>query len=345
MYHKAEDDAVLVEELELEQGAEHERDDVEQVEGLEVEGLEVEGLGVEGLGVEQLEEGNSPSRKRRPARAAADAYSVNATDLYLAEIGASPLLTAEQEATLAREVQRGDMNARARMIESNLRLVVRMARRYLNRGLPLLDLVEEGNLGLIRAVEKFDPDKGFRFSTYATWWIRQGIERGLMNQAKTIRLPIHVTKAVNTLLRVRRELARKLDADPRPEDIAAVVRRPPEEVRQLLGLADTLACTEISDYDARDGADSGGVPDPSILLQDERLSVWVGEWLDQLQEKPREVICRRFGLRGYDIATLEEVGREVGLTRERVRQIQADALKQLRALMTEAGVTREAALA
>jgi RNA polymerase nonessential primary-like sigma factor len=327
MYQEAEDDVVRVEELDLEQDGEHELDDLEHAE--------------------KRENGSSRSRSRRTARS--DARSTDATDLYLAEIGASQLLTAEQEAMLARAVQRGDMNARARMIESNLRLVVRIARRYLNRGLPLLDLVEEGNLGLIRAVEKFDPEKGFRFSTYATWWIRQGIERGLMNQAKTIRLPIHVAKDVNALLRVRRELAQKLDSEPRPEDIAAIVQRPPEEVRQLLGLVDTLACTEISaletDYEVWDGADHGAGPDPSTLLQDERLSEWLGEWLDQLQEKPREVICRRFGLRGYDLATLEEVGREVGLTRERVRQIQADALKQLRLLMMQAGVTRDAALA
>ena len=160
----------------------------------------------------------------------------DATDMYLSEIGASELLDAESEAALAREVQSGDAAARLRMIECNLRLVVKIARRYLNRGLPLIDLIEEGNLGLIRAVEKFDPEKGFRFSTYATWWIRQAVERGLMNQAKTIRLPIHIAKELNGYLRAQRELSQKLDRDPTPEDIAQLLDKPVEKIRSLLQL-------------------------------------------------------------------------------------------------------------
>jgi RNA polymerase nonessential primary-like sigma factor len=273
----------------------------------------------------------------------------DATDMYLSEIGAARLLTAEEEILLAREVQQGDSAARARMIESNLRLVVRIARRYLNRGLPLLDLIEEGNLGLIRAVEKFDPEKGFRFSTYATWWIRQAIERGLMNQAKTIRLPIHVAKELNVLLRAQRDLAQKFDTDPTVEQIAAVTQRAPADVRQMLDLADQLNCMDIAAFEPeRDGweaiEDREG-SDPWTMLQDERLGLHVDGWLDQLQDKSREVICRRFGLRGYDVGTLEEVGREIGLTRERVRQIQMDALGELRAMITRAGMSRESVLA
>ncbi len=272
----------------------------------------------------------------------------DATEMYLAEIGASTLLSADEEISLARRIQRGDMAARAQMIESNLRLVVKIARRYLNRGLPLLDLIEEGNLGLIRAVEKFDPEKGFRFSTYATWWIRQAVERGLMNQAKTIRLPIHIAKELNALLRAQRELAQKLDHEPSAEDIAGLVERPVEEVRALLHMADEINCTEISVLEPERGAfdsfEDEASASPWELLQNEQLGAHLNGWLDQLQEKSREVICRRFGLRGHDVATLEEVGREIGLTRERVRQIQMDALAEMRQLLTGEGFSRDAIL-
>jgi RNA polymerase nonessential primary-like sigma factor len=285
----------------------------------------------------------------RPPMPAARRGVGDATEMYLAEIGASRLLTAEQEVALAQRVQSGDMEARARMIESNLRLVVRVARRYLNRGLPLLDLIEEGNLGLIRAVEKFDPDKGFRFSTYATWWIRQAIERGLMNQARTIRLPIHVAKELNVLLRARRELSQVVDGEATAEQVAEAVHKSPEDVRRLFDLVDRLTCTENSGLEHErepwDAVEDPANTDPWELLQDEQLSAHLGVWLDQLQEKSREVICRRFGLRGYDVATLEEVGTEIGLTRERVRQIQLDALAELRKLMAQAGVTRDTVLA
>ena len=268
--------------------------------------------------------------------------------MYLGEIGRADLLTADEEKALARRVQDGDMQARAEMIEANLRLVVKIARRYLNRGLPLLDLIEEGNLGLIRAVEKFDPKKGFRFSTYATWWIRQAVERGLMNQAKTIRLPIHIAKELNSYLRAQRELSQKLDAEPTPEDVAELLEKPVEDVRQLMEMADNIACTEISVLEPERGSwDTFGSEredDPWQLVQNEQLKAHLDDWLDTLPEKSHEVVCRRFGLRGYDVTTLEEVGKAIGLTRERVRQIQVDALKSLKALMTDAGFERESVI-
>lgn len=272
----------------------------------------------------------------------------DATDMYLGEIGRADLLNADEEKVLARRVQKGDGQARAQMIEANLRLVVKIARRYLNRGLPLLDLIEEGNLGLIRAVEKFDPTKGFRFSTYATWWIRQAVERGLMNQAKTIRLPIHIAKELNTYLRASRELAQKLDTEPSAEDVAELLNKPVEAVRKLMDMSDNIACTEISVIEPERGSwdsfGSGRDDDPWQLVQNDQLKGHIDRWLGVLPEKSHDVICRRFGLRGHDIATLEEVGRAIGLTRERVRQIQVDALKALRFMLSEEGFSQDSVI-
>jgi RNA polymerase nonessential primary-like sigma factor len=284
----------------------------------------------------------APRKGRAKSRASDEA---DATDLYLSEIGRFKLLTAEQERELARKVQKGDMAARARMIECNLRLVVKIARRYLHRGMPLLDLIEEGNLGLIRAVEKFDPEKGFRFSTYATWWIRQSVERGLMNQVKTIRLPIHIAKELNTLLRAQRELGQRLDSDPTAEDVARLVGKPVERVRELLQLSDDISCTDISVIDPErgqwDAFEDVGSEDPWEMLQNEQMTANVERWLDRLSEKAHDVVVRRFGFRGHDIYTLEEVGRQVGLTRERVRQIQVEALRELREMLMSEGFSRE----
>lgn len=267
---------------------------------------------------------------------------MDATRLYLSEIGFSPLLTAEQEVYFARRAQKGDEDARKQMIESNLRLVVKIARRYMNRGLALLDLIEEGNLGLIRAVEKFDPERGFRFSTYATWWIRQTIERGLMNQTRTIRLPIHVVKEINVYLRAARRLAQSLDREPSPEDVAEMLDKPIEEVKRMLGLNERIASVDVPRSAENERSLLDSIPDenntdPAILLQDEDVQEHIEYWIAKLNEKQRAVVVRRFGLHGRDVATLEEVGAELGVTRERVRQIQIEALKRLREILEREG--------
>jgi RNA polymerase nonessential primary-like sigma factor len=272
--------------------------------------------------------------------------TLDATQIYLNEIGFSALLTPEEEVYYARLAMKGEEAGRKRMIESNLRLVVKIARRYVNRGLSLLDLIEEGNLGLIRAVEKFDPERGFRFSTYATWWIRQTIERAIMNQTRTIRLPIHVVKELNVYLRAARELTQKLDHEPSAEEIADLLDKPVEDVKRMLGLNERVTSVDTplghdSDKSLLDTIPDLQVSDPAELLQDEDMRSSIGEWLDELTEKQREVVARRFGLRGYEASTLEEVGREIGLTRERVRQIQVEALRRLRDILEKHGLTGE----
>ena len=269
--------------------------------------------------------------------------NLDATQLYLNEIGFSPLLSAEEEVHFSRLALKGDEAARKRMIESNLRLVVKISRRYVNRGLALLDLIEEGNLGLIRAVEKFDPERGFRFSTYATWWIRQTIERAIMNQTRTIRLPIHVVKELNVYLRAARELSQKLDHEPSAEEIAVLLDKPVADVEKMLALNERVTSMDVSvgptsDKTVVDTVPDQHVSDPVELLQDSDLSASLNEWLDELCEKQREVVARRFGLRGHETSTLEEVGREIGLTRERVRQIQVEALRRLRDILQKQGL-------
>ena len=276
-------------------------------------------------------------------RAKRKSSDLDATQLYLSEIGFSPLLSAEEEVYFSRLARKGDEAGRKRMIESNLRLVVKISRRYLNRGLSLLDLVEEGNLGLIRAVEKFDPERGFRFSTYATWWIRQTIERAIMNQTRTIRLPIHVVKELNSYLRAERELTQKLDHMPSPEEMATALDRPVSEAKRLCGLKDRVTSVDVpvaqdSDQVLLDTLADTQALNPSDILQGEDLSNSIDLWLGELSSKQREVVVRRFGLRGHEPATLEEVGREIGLTRERVRQIQVEALKSMRVLFEANGL-------
>ena len=273
--------------------------------------------------------------------------SLDATQIYLSEIGFSPLLTAEEEVYFSRLALKGDERSRKRMIESNLRLVVKISRRYNNRGLPLLDLIEEGNLGLIRAVEKFDPERGFRFSTYATWWIRQTIERAIMNQTRTIRLPIHVVKELNIYLRTARELVQKLDHEPTAEDIALELDVPIESVSKMLRLNERIASVDSPFggdgekvlLDVIPDEKSGG---PETKLQSSDIKHSIVDWLDELNSKQREVLARRFGLLGYEAATLEDVGVEIGLTRERVRQIQVEALKRLRDILSQQDLSIEA---
>jgi len=282
---------------------------------------------------------------KESATSSASKYKVmDATQLYLGEIGYSPLLTAPEEVYYARRLQRGDQVARKRMIESNLRLVVKISRRYNNRGLSLLDLVEEGNLGLIRAVEKFDPEKGFRFSTYATWWVRQTIERAIMNQTRTIRLPIHIVKKLNVYLRTARELAHKLAYEPTPEDIAKELDVSAKEVSKILKLNERISSVDspignTADKDLLDIIPDSTDSTPENSLQTSDMKLRIVDWLEDLQPKQREVLARRFGLLGYEADTLENVGKEIGLTRERVRQIQVEALKTLHEVLSAQGLS------
>lgn len=270
----------------------------------------------------------------------------DATRVYLNELSRSKLLTADQEKIYGKRALKGDREARKIMIESNLRLVVKISRRYLNRGLPLLDLIEEGNLGLIRAVEKFDPERGFRFSTYATWWIRQTIERAIMNQTRTIRLPIHIVKEMNTYLKAQRQLAQLLDYEPSAEDVARHLDKPVSKVEKMLKLNERVTSIDVpggKDFDQPlvESLSDNERASPSEQLQEEGMKHNVAAWVFQLPEKQREVICRRYGLCGYEDSTLEEVAQELNVTRERVRQIQMDGLKRLKEILEVSGYSFE----
>ncbi len=274
------------------------------------------------------------------------AHTIDPTRLYLNEIGASSLLTADEEKDLARRAQRGDEPARQRMIESNLRLVVKIARRYVNRGLPFLDLIEEGNLGLIHAVKKFDPERGFRFSTYATWWIRQTIERAIMNQSGTVRLPIHIIKEINCCLRASRRLYQKIDRAPTAAEIAEEIDRDVKDVERLMALHDRVTLRASNDEEGGpvDRLTARRNEEPHRCAQRDAVNEIVDHWVCELNDKQRAVVERRFGLHGYRRETLEQIGAEIGVTRERVRQIQLDALKTLRAMMEEHGISGELVL-
>lgn len=268
----------------------------------------------------------------------ADQSSPDVTQMYLTEVGYQTLLSAEEELILARKVKNGDKQARHKMIESNLRLVVKIARRYIHRGIQFSDLIEEGNLGLIRAVDKFEPERGFRFSTYSTWWIRQSIERAIMNQARTVRLPLHILKQMGGFLRTIRKLTQKSDHYPTLEEIAAAMQKPVQEIDRMFMLLEgstSIDASKTQDFEQSilDTLPDESAIDPIALLEQESLEEMVIHWITQLPEKYREVVVRRFGLLGHEIGTLEEIGTEIGLTRERVRQIQTEALRKLRYLL------------
>ena len=271
------------------------------------------------------------------------------TQIYLHEIGLNPLLSSEEELHYARRAVHGDFTARQKMIERNLRLVVNIAKHYLNRGVPLLDLVEEGNLGLMHALEKFDPERGFRFSTYATWWIRQNIERAIMNQSRTIRLPVHVIKELNLVLRAKRHLEAHGEREASIDDIAHLLGKPAEEIRSVLAHNEHMASLDAPlDVDPLlsigEAISDEQTVNPDAGLQTQEIESLVKQWLEQLNEKQRTVIERRFGLNSQEVCTLEELARHLGLTRERVRQIQLEALGQLRRILRRRGLSKNVLL-
>ena len=263
------------------------------------------------------------------------------TDLYLKEVGIAPLLSKEEEVYFARLARQGNEKARKRMIESNLRLVVKIARRYIRSGMAILDLIEEGNMGLIRAVEKFDPERGFRFSTYGAWWIQQTIERAIMSQNRTIRLPVHVVKRLNSCLRTCRELAKDLDHEPTSEEIAKKLNRPLEDVEKIMALNERVVSidTPISDEVNKPLLDTIGndIQNPAQITIHEDLKKNIAKWIDKLTPTQRAVVERRFGINNHEQTTLEQTGIDIGLTRERVRQLQSEALKSLREIIEDNG--------
>ncbi len=328
------------------------------VENIPVNDIESEG-GKEGLNLEPLrvteeDESNSKPSKSAGVNGKPDGdkvsmqppeTSLDATRIYLNEIGFSPLLSAEEEVYYSRLALKGDEASRQKMIVSNLRLVVKISRYYMKRGLAFLDLIEEGNLGLIHAVEKFDPERGFRFSTYATWWIRQTIERALMNQTRTIRLPVHVVKQINSYQKAARRLGQALDHEPTAEEVAKSLELPLKDVQNILGLSEQLSTVEPATLDKdkllQETVADDKQPDPSTVLHKEEVQACLHEWVALLNDKQRQVVEQRFGLKGDDVATLEEVGARIGVTRERVRQIQVEALKKLRKILEKEGISME----
>ncbi|MDY0211374.1 MAG: sigma-70 family RNA polymerase sigma factor [Desulfuromonadaceae bacterium] len=276
--------------------------------------------------------------KKRPRET--DSGGEDAIKSYMRDIQKSKLLTADEEKILADQIAQGDDKARARMIESNLRLVVKIAKRYTNKGLPLLDLIEEGNMGLIKAVERFKADKGCRFSTYATWWIRQSIERALVNQSRTIRLPVHVAEQVSRMFKVTREILYRKSEEPTAQDIAALmgveqadVERLQQLIRKTYSIEHPLG--EEGNYTLIDTIEDPHTPSPSELLENIDRYEYVEKWLKSLKKKEAEILQYRFGLNDYEPETLDTIGRRYGVTRERIRQIEAKSLDKLRKIMQE----------
>jgi RNA polymerase primary sigma factor len=262
----------------------------------------------------------------------------DAIKLYLREIQKTKLLTADEERELAGRIAKGDKAARDKMIESNLRLVVKIAKRYINRGLPFLDLIEEGNMGLIKAVERFKLSKECRFSTYATWWIRQSIERALVNQSRTIRLPVHVSDDINRMLRVTRELVQRMNREPSVKEVAAEMEASSVYVRRLMVLLKKTYSIERpmgenNDYFLLDTIEDTSTISPAVLLEDVNKYEVISKWFDTLSETEKKILTLRFGLADKEPETLDTIGRSFGVTRERIRQIEAKSLEKLRKIV------------
>jgi len=288
---------------------------------------------------EESSDDSGEDEKEEP-KADEDFHSDDAIKHYLREIQRTTLLTADEEKQLARRISKGDMAARDHMIESNLRLVVKIAKRYMNRGLPFLDLIEEGNMGLIKAVERFKLSKECRFSTYATWWIRQSIERALVNQSRTIRLPVHVSDDINKMIKITRSLVQEFNREPEIEEIATAMDVEPAYIRRLTSLVRKTYSIEHpmgenNDYSLMDTIEDPSAVDPSGLLESLDKFAHVSEWLDSLNENEREILTLRFGLNDREPQTLDTIGKKFGVTRERIRQIEAKSLEKLRSIMQE----------
>lgn len=286
---------------------------------------------------------------RESATSPPSSAELDVTNLYLREIGFHALLTAEEEIALGRGVQAGDEQARQRMIEANLRLVVKVARAYVGRGVPLLDLIEEGNLGLMHAVTKFDPDRGCRFSTYATWWIRQAVERAVINQGRTVRLPIHVARELSTYVRTEQALRRELERVPTTQEVAERAGFSVEHIAKLRRIRERSVSMDAPLDDSGghvllDCIDDERAENPRDCACADELSKLIKGWLEELSPRHREVIEMRFGINGRERLTLEHVGEALGLTRERVRQVQIAAMRRLRRRLSVAGISREVLL-
>ena len=296
---------------------------------------ELDVLADDGEDAQNLETDAANGEEEKEYQSDDDSSTADAIKLYLKDIQKSQLLSAAQERELAELIALGDDDARARMIESNLRLVVKIAKRYMSRGLPFLDLIEEGNIGLIKAVEKFKVSKGCRFSTYATWWIRQSIERALVNQSRTIRLPVHVADEINKLIKITRELVQTLNRDPGAAEIAAAMGVEEAKVHKMLVLLRKTYSIEHplgdnNDYSLIDTVEDKNLVDPASTIEDVDLFTHVLELMDDLTKTEREILVMRFGLDDSEPQTLDTIGQLFGVTRERIRQIEAKSLTSLR---------------
>jgi len=268
--------------------------------------------------------------------------SGNLIDLYYKEISATALLTKHEEITFARQVQKGDSAARERLIRANLRLVVKIAKRYIKSGVPLLDLIEEGNLGLMHAVKKFDPEKGFRFSTYGAWWIQQTIERAIMDQSRTVRVPVYVVKKINACMKKNKEILSESGVQPSHNELADAMQYAPKEMEKILivnekSISMDSAMSEKMNQTLMEKMSCQQEYEPFHRLAKVNLEKNIMRWIDKLSPRLREIIILRYGLQGNEHATLEQMSSDIGITRERARRLQTEALKQLKILIHQEG--------